>query len=106
METINECKDNLIAKFYTLPETRQGEIQEFYGCLSGDTTTRTIIKDAKMNADSVIEYADRKGYGYGEVGFNLNEAVKDFAEDVPELEKEYKRLLRAYFEFLIETKNI
>lgn len=105
MNAINELKESLIGKYNSLTDERKKELREYFDKSHDVSVQNEIIRDTKENAQDVIDYADRQGYGYGEVGYNLNEIVKDFAEDVPELEKEYKRLQSAYFNLLIEAKE-
>lgn len=105
MENINDYKEELAKKFFDLPMERQQEIAKFYERTQPGLPRYLIIR-AKEEAQSVIDYADRKGYGYGEVGYNINEEIKDFAEDTPELEKEYKHLINAYFDLLVEVKEL
>ena len=102
MDDIKDYKEKFKRDFEKLTQERQKEILNFYSIATIDT----IIRKAKSDAESVIRYADRYDYGYGEVGFNLKEAVKDFAEDVLELEKQYSRLVNVYFDFLTESKDI
>lgn len=106
MENITQYKNELVQAYMMLSESRRQELKDFYSNSTDMAFTSSIFRDAKESAQSVINFADRRGYGYGEVGYNLNENVAEFAEDVPELEKQYKRLQRAYFEFLTEAKEI
>lgn len=99
---MDEYKKDFEDKFNSLPEGRRLEIASFH---STSGFVRYAIRLAKEEAQRVIDYADRRGYGYGEVGYNLNEEVKDFAKDVPELEREYKHLLNGYFDLLVEAKE-
>lgn len=101
MENIKELKKDFEDKFNSLSEDRQKEILKFYGVYS----VFSLMNRAKDEAQSNIDFADRKGYGYGEMGYHLNEDVEDFAEDVPELKYEYSNLLNGYFELLIETNE-
>lgn len=106
MDTIKEYKKELIDAYEALPDERRAEIVKFYD-RGGDTgAIMAMTEHARSGAQGVIHYADYKGYGYGEVGFNINEDIKEFAEDVPELEREYKHLINAYFSFYTESKNI
>lgn len=98
---MNETKQQFHKAFNALPEERQKEILRFYGFSS----STPFQYKAKSEAERVIDYADRKGYGYGEVGYNLNEEVNDFAEEVPELKRQYKSLLYGYFDMLVEAKE-
>lgn len=106
MEEIRELKIELEKAFLALPEKRKTELKEFYSNSSDQAFIAGIGRDTKEDAQNVIDYADRHCYGYGEVGYNLDECVKDFAENVPELQREYERLLYAYFDFLTESKEI
>lgn len=101
---MDEQKQDLVDAFNKLPTDRQGEICEFYET-KPQWIGQTLARLAKAEAQSAIDYADRHDYGYGEVGYNINESVKDFAEDVPELENEYKHLVRDYFNLLVEAKE-
>jgi len=101
MENINNAKENFINKFNSLSDDRKADILAYNDIRQIDT----LFREIKADAQSIIDYADRKCYGYGEVGYNLNELVKDFTEETPELEKEYKRLLNAYFNHLIEVNE-
>ena len=98
---MEEYKKDFEEKFNSLPEERKSEILTFYDFRS----PVQFIRLAKEKAQDIIDYADKKGYGYGEVGYNINEDIKDFAEDAPELEKEYKRLINGYFDLLVEAKE-
>ena len=106
MEDIKQYKNELTTAYTALPENVREDLREFYSKSHDVLVIGEITRNARKDAEDVMHYADRRGYGYGEVRFNLNEAVEYFAEDVPQLEKQYKRLLHAYFEFLIESKNI
>lgn len=98
---MNETKQEFHKAFNALPKERQNEIFAFFGLSS----SMGFQLKAKREAERVIDYADRKGYGYGEVGYNLNEEVNDFAEEVPELKRQYKSLLYGYFDMLVEAKE-
>jgi hypothetical protein len=96
---MNITKQKFLDAFKALPEDRRKEVGVYYSTSSG----MGIVVKAKEDAQRVIDYADRRGYGYGEVGYNLDEAVKDFAEECPELEKEYDALVFGYFDLLTEA---
>lgn len=106
MDTIKEYKKELTEAYKALPEAKRADMLVYYSLHSDDGVIRTIIAEAKNDAESIMDYADRQGYGYGEVHYNLNERVDSFAEELPELKKQYKRLQQAYFNFVTEAKNI
>jgi hypothetical protein len=103
MEHIKELKADFETAYNSLSEARKAEIETFY-----DTKIPVIhmLNDCKSEAQSLYDWADRKGYGIGEIGYNINEHANTFGEDVPELQKIYKRLLTAYIDFIDETRSI
>jgi len=105
MDTINKNKQALINAYKQMPEDRRKTLRDWFSTTHDVIVQNKIIRDAKKDAEDIIDYADRQDYGYGEVYFNLNEQVAEFAEDIPELEKEYKRMVYAYFELLTEAKT-
>ncbi len=102
MENLTQCKESFVKAFEALPVKRQKAILKWFDIGS----INRLMSDIKEEAESNIEYADRHGYGYGEMGYYLNEAKKDFAEDTPELESVYDDLLEAYYDYLCEAKSI
>lgn len=103
MENIEQYKEELHAAYAKLSRERMTDLEVYY-----DTkyVAPRMIRDARASAQDVIDYADRHDYGYGEVGYNLNEDLKDFSEEVPELEKQWERIQHAYFNYLVEAKSI
>ncbi len=106
MENIKESKNEFSMSFKALPEQRQADIIAYYDKSTAESAINEIIRCAKYRAEAIMQYADNRGYGYGEVGYNLNEEINDFIEEVPELKRQYKRLLYAYFDFITEAKTI
>jgi hypothetical protein len=97
---INDFKKAFKDTFESLSFERQSAIKKWFDIY----TIESLIRRTKSDAQGIIDYADKKGYGYGEIGYYLNEAVDDFAEDTPELKREYDNLLNAYFEFLTDNE--
>ena len=106
MEDIKDDKIKLEQAIKALPVNRQEDAIAYYDKHSIDGVVSEIIREAKNGAQRVKDYADRKFYGYGEVQYNINKKVKEFAEEFPELERPFKHLINAYFDFITEASNI
>lgn len=102
MENLKEEKVLFEESFNSLPQERQEEILKYYS-IGG---VNSLMAKAKREAQGVMDYADKKGYGYGEVGYHLDEEITEFAEETPELKSNYNSLLNAYFDVLTEASEI
>jgi len=98
-ETLQDVKQDFEKYFNALPDAEKKELVDYYGCY----TLNGMYRNIKEKAQRVIDYADRQGYGYGEVYYNLNEYAKEAEEEFAGIERPYKNLIHAYFELLVEA---
>lgn len=106
MEDIKNYKEDLIQACMGLEKSRQEDAMAYYDRSSIESVAILLVSDARREAESVKRYADNRGYGYGEVGYNLNERVDDLAEEFPELKEYFSRLIHAYFSFFTEAEDL
>lgn len=102
MEDIEYRKLGFQKAFEALPVKMKKKVLTYFDCKS----IYYLVGNAKAIAKGVMEYADSKGYGYGECYFYLNEETAESMESFPELFKPYKMLVHAYYEFLIEVDRV
>lgn len=106
MDNIKDQKENLLKAVQALPSDKLADLCEYYSTSeSAESLARRLYADAKESAEGAKDIADRKCYGYGEVGYYIEEDAKEVQEECAELYKPFKRLAHAYFDIITDLAN-
>lgn len=106
MENIQYQKERLLSAIKELPSIKLTDLCEYYSTSeTAEALARQLYADAKESAEQAKDIADRRGYGYGEVGYYIAEDAKELGEEAPTLEKPFKRLANAYFDIITDLAN-
>lgn len=101
-EDITTAETRLYEKFYSLDKSMQDQILQWYSTHSVRGLYQNVLDQAKQNK----RYADRHGYGAGEMGYTSREMREDAEEQehTKHIASELAHLHRVTLDYLFDSK--